>query len=495
MSAMADICLILEGTYPYITGGVSSWIHDIITNLDDFTFDIIAILPSKNYVREYKFKIPPNVNTINNLYLNEINDESNKISSSIKNQNFFNELSACFIGQKELKLNELSSIVNIFDKYKPSLGDFINTKEGWNFFLKLYETFDPDFSFIDFFWTTRFILVPIINIINFIPPDCKCFHSVSTGYAGLLAGLSRLRFKKPLLLTEHGIYTNERLLEIINARWIYDQHIDSIDISRDLSPLKRLWINLFIYIGKITYYCSDKIITLFKENMRLQIKLGAPAEKCVVIPNGIDCARFNQKRTKIPSAPDYTVGFAGRIVQIKDIKTLLYAARFVIDRLPGAKFILKGPIDEEKSYYKECRVLAELLNLNNGVIFAGPGDVSGFYKDIDLLVLSSISEAQPLALLEANLCKVPVVSTDTGAVRELIYGADEEDARIGPSGAVVPVKSPEALGLQIIKLLTEPDTNIKFGENGEKRVMRYYKKEDLINKYHKIYSELIEERD
>lgn len=488
---MADICLVLEGTYPYITGGVSSWVHDIITNLNDFTFDIVAVLPSKSYAREFKFKIPPNVNSINNLYLNEVEGSLNKKLGYFEIKKFFKELSGHAFDFKELNSGHLKAIFGTIEKYKPSIGDFIDTKEGWNFFLKLYETFDGNFSFIDFFWTMRFILIPIVNITNFNPPDCGCYHSVSTGYAGLLASLFKLRTAKPMILTEHGIYTNERLLEIVNAKWIYDQNIDSIDISRELAPLKRLWINLFIYIGKISYFCSDKIITLFKENMNLQIKLGAPAEKCSVIANGIDCGRFSLKRVKKPEAPDYTIGYVGRIVQIKDIKTLLYAARFVVDKFPGARFILKGPTDEEKSYYQECRILTNLLGLDGSVVFAGPGNVTDFYKDIDLLVLSSISEAQPLALMEANLCRVPVVSTDVGAVRELIYGADEYDMKIGASGSVVPVKSPEMLGMEIVRLLSDADLNMRLGENGEKRVLRYYQKEDLMAKYRAIYKEAI----
>ncbi len=479
--------MVLEGTYPYITGGVSSWVHDIITNLYDFTFDIVAILPSKNYVREFKYKIPPNVKSINNIYLNEIESKSDKKLGYFEIKKLYKELSAAAFELKNDKFEHLKTISDIFDKYKPSMGDFINTREGWQFFLKIYENFDSGFSFIDFFWTMRFILIPIVNITEFIPPDCSCYHSVSTGYAGLLASLFRLRTNKPMILTEHGIYTNERLLEIVNAKWIYDQNIDSIDVSRDLAPLKRLWINLFIYLGKISYHCSDKIITLFKENMNLQIKLGAPAEKCSIIPNGIDCERFNEKRPEKKGTSGYTVGYVGRIVRIKDIKTLLYAARFVADKLPSVKFILKGPVDEEKSYYEECRVLMSLLGLENNVVFAGPGDVSGFYRELDLLALSSISEAQPLALMEANLCRVPVVSTDVGAVRELLYGADEEDIKIGASGIVVPVKSPEPLGSEIIKLLTDRELNVKMGLNGEKRVLRYYKKELLMSKYREIY--------
>ena len=35
---IADVCLLLEGTYPYVQGGVSSWVHQIVTELPEVTF-------------------------------------------------------------------------------------------------------------------------------------------------------------------------------------------------------------------------------------------------------------------------------------------------------------------------------------------------------------------------------------------------------------------------------------------------------------------------
>ncbi|HNY10108.1 MAG TPA: GT4 family glycosyltransferase PelF, partial [Candidatus Wallbacteria bacterium] len=260
-----------------------------------------------------------------------------------------------------------------------------------------------------------------------------------------------------------------------------------MDAMKELSPLKQFWITLFMMISRVTYFNSDKIITLYRGNQNLQIKHGADIKKCSVIPNGIDIQRFKYKRISASAGPEYMVGFVGRIVPIKDVKSLLHAARFVVDRLAGAKFYLKGPFDEDKPYYEECKVLVSLLNLDQNVFFTGPSDVTEFYRELDVLVLSSVSEAQPLSLLEANLCAVPVVSTDVGAVRELLYGIDDEDAKLGPSGIVVPVKSPQALGEEIVKLLSNRDLNNKMGAAGVKRVLSYYKKEDLMTKYHDIY--------
>ena len=44
----ADICLILEGTYPYVAGGVSSWTHDLIRAQPDLSFHLLTLLNSLN---------------------------------------------------------------------------------------------------------------------------------------------------------------------------------------------------------------------------------------------------------------------------------------------------------------------------------------------------------------------------------------------------------------------------------------------------------------
>ena len=57
MKPKTDICLLLEGTYPYVTGGVSSWVHQLISSLQEFTFSLVVILPNKNFSQEAKYPV------------------------------------------------------------------------------------------------------------------------------------------------------------------------------------------------------------------------------------------------------------------------------------------------------------------------------------------------------------------------------------------------------------------------------------------------------
>ena len=64
-----DICLIVEGSYPYIKGGVASWIHQILENYPDFTFDIVVLVASDKDEYKLQYEIPKNVNKIHHIYI------------------------------------------------------------------------------------------------------------------------------------------------------------------------------------------------------------------------------------------------------------------------------------------------------------------------------------------------------------------------------------------------------------------------------------------
>ena len=71
---MIDVCLILEGTYPFVSGGVATWIHQLVSAMTDVRFSILSISPYPNPRREYKFAIPPNVVDIQDVYLHHTVD-------------------------------------------------------------------------------------------------------------------------------------------------------------------------------------------------------------------------------------------------------------------------------------------------------------------------------------------------------------------------------------------------------------------------------------
>ena len=66
------ICLIAEGSYPYIVGGVSSWIHQLVTNISQYEFIIISINPDSKIKGDYKYELPSNLIKIHDIFLDEV---------------------------------------------------------------------------------------------------------------------------------------------------------------------------------------------------------------------------------------------------------------------------------------------------------------------------------------------------------------------------------------------------------------------------------------
>ena len=98
---------------------------------------------------------------------------------------------------------------------------------------------------------------------------------------------------------------------------------------------------------------------------------------------------------------------------------------------------------------------------------------------MDVIVLTSISEAQPLVILEANICGVPCVATDVGACSELLYGRTAPDRALGSSGLITPIANPEATASAIIEILSDDGRRQRMGESGIARVRKFYDEQDL----------------
>ena len=302
-------------------------------------------------------------------------------------------------------------------------------------------------------------------------PKANIYHSVTTGYAGFLGAIIAHQKKGKFLLTEHGIYPREREEEILASNWIDND-------------FKNIWIDYFYYLSKLAYQYCDRIIALFEYNRQIQIEYGAQEEKTMVIPNGVDEEKYSSVIRE--KRKGFNVGSVLRVVPIKDVKMMIKGFKIASDKIPDMTLWLIGPVDEDEVYYKECVQLVENLGLKDKVIFTGMANVMEYYTFLDLLLLTSISEGQPLSILEGLASGIPFVATDVGNCREILIGKTD----IGEAGVVIPPTSYTALAEVLIKLYDEPDRLKEFSENGKKIIRKYYSKKSFIENYKKIYDEL-----
>jgi glycosyltransferase involved in cell wall biosynthesis len=248
-----------------------------------------------------------------------------------------------------------------------------------------------------------------------------------------------------------------------------------------------MWIHFFEALSKMAYAQALQIVSLYEANRIRQVSEGADAAKTLSIPNGIDLPRFIPQRAKRPERIPPIVCLIGRVVPIKDIKTFIRAMRTVVNQLPEAEGWIAGPEDEDEGYAQECRELVETLGLAQQVKFLGFQKVEALMPKIGLTILSSISEALPLVVLEGFAAGVPTITTDVGSCRQLVYGLSPEDQGIGKAGEVVRIADPIAMANAALALLKDEQAWLAASQAGIKRVETYYTQTMMYDSYRQLY--------
>lgn len=356
-----------------------------------------------------------------------------------------------------------------------------------------YGRLTPRAAFSDFFWAWRALVGGLLQTLESPLPEARVYHAISTGYAGLMAARANAQTGRPAIVTEHGIYTNERRMEVLMAPWIRDTIDRGYALDDDRLDVRELWLLGFEAFARICYAHCRRVTTLYEDNQRLQRAFGALEDRLQVIANGVRLERFQALAAPDSAPRPPTVALIGRVAPIKDVKSFIAAVARVRERVPKLRALVLGPTDEDPAYARECRSLVDELGLAETLEFTGKVDVGAYLPQIDVIALTSISEAQPLVLLEAGAAGVPCVTTNVGSCREIIEGRSDEDPRIGQAGHVVELMNIDALAEAIARLLSDADERVLFGRRLQQRVETNYRSEQSAQKYRALYAEAMAE--
>ena len=479
---MIDVLIIAEGTYPYVRGGVSSWIHQLISGLDEYKFGIVFLGSRKKDYKEKKYEFPKNLVFYHEEFMFDEDDfPEKKAILKVKDFDKIEKFHEYFKNNKEYDFFK-----NIdFFKNTASLKNFLYSYPSWEFIEKHYEINVSNSPFINYIWSVKNMHIPIWKLVKVVDviKEFRIVHSPSTGYAGFLAALLSYTYNRPFILTEHGIYIKERKIDLLNASWIKDSIYRFHKQIGELDYSKKMWIRFFEGLGKIQYDRAEIIISLYKKAREVQISYGAPKEKTEVIPNGIDIEKLKPLRKKeIPKV----ITLIGRVVPIKDIKTFIKAIKLTSTKIPDIQGWIVGPEDEDPEYVNECKKLVETLNLKNNVKFLGFQNITDILPKTGLLTLTSISEGMPLTVIEGFAAGLPCVSTDVGSCKELIYGNDGKKA-----GEITHIADTTEIANAYIKILSNENIYREYQNNAIERVERDYTKEKFLNSYKNIYERFL----
>lgn len=461
------ICVICEGSYPFVMGGVSSWLQGLMAGMPQHTFTIWAIGAQKKQRGQRAYQLPANVESVREVFLDEILE-----GPAIRNKRPFRLTGAQREALKQMLSCEDPAWSVLFQLLGRSRSRNLSFLLSRDFLLLLEEIGEKNFPFVgftDYFWSVRSMFLPLLYLMGEKPPQADLYYSVSAGYAGVLGAMASVTTGSPFMLTEHGIYTREREEEILRTNWVPPH-------------FKDLWISMFYMFTRCAYRYAASVTSLFYQSSLIQQEIGCPADKCAVIPNGVQYERWS---TIPPKMPDGYVDITAvvRVAPIKDVKTMLYAFSLASAERKNLRLHIIGPTDEDEEYFEECLQLQEDLGLGN-VRFTGRADVRDYMKQTDFTLLTSISEGQPLAVLEAMAAGRPAVTTDVGACRELLLGTDDD---FGPAGICVPVMHQSALCDAILTLCEDSELRARMGEAGRRRVAEKYRYVTMLERYERRF--------
>jgi glycosyltransferase involved in cell wall biosynthesis len=232
---------------------------------------------------------------------------------------------------------------------------------------------------------------------------------------------------------------------------------------------------------------TDAFIAVAGEHARfLAEHEGCPAAKVRVIPNGVDVDRFRalppshslRAELNLPEGAP-VAGIVAALRAEKHHELFLRAAALVARRLPEARFLVVGDGPRRAT----LEALARDLSIDKSVRFVGTrNDVPELLSLVDVAVLTSHMESNPVSLLEAMASETPVVATRVGSVPETVID--------GKTGFLAAPGDADEIAERVVRLLDDPGLARRMGRAGREQVVAHGSVERMVDGYEHLIGEI-----
>ncbi|GAA1602141.1 DUF3492 domain-containing protein [Streptomyces globosus] len=311
--------------------------------------------------------------------------------------------------------------------------------------------------------------------------DVDVCHAAAGGIAALPGLLAKRFFGVPLLVTEYGVRLRAHYL----------------DRPEGGRPAVRALLAAFhVRLACEIYARADLLTPGNAHARRWQERCGATRDRMETVYPGMEADRFAAVGEDPACGDPDTLVWVGRIEPGKDLVGLLHAFAEVRKAAPGTRLRIFGSAPAVPGYLADCRSLAAQLFPDEAAdaVTAGENPVS--FEDVGgpeaataaeaygsgrVAVLSSVVEGFPTGLAEAMFCGRATVSTDVGAVCEVIGG----------TGLVVPPRNPRALADACLSLLRDPERAQRLGAAARARALELFTVEQNISAFREAYLRLL----
>lgn len=209
---------------------------------------------------------------------------------------------------------------------------------------------------------------------------------------------------------------------------------------------------------------------------------GFPADRVVVIPNGVDAAKYAPlrdvgavKRELGIDANAPVVGIVAALRPEKNHELFLELARRVLRQLPSARFLIVG----DGLCRGDLERRAAEMGLRSSVLFLGSrNDVPRLLTAMDVFALTSHNEANPISILEAMSVGRPVVATDVGSIHEAVSE--------GVTGHLAAAGDSARLTERVLGLLTDEPRRLAMGAAARRTVIERWSIDAMVCGYERL---------
>jgi glycosyltransferase involved in cell wall biosynthesis len=230
---------------------------------------------------------------------------------------------------------------------------------------------------------------------------------------------------------------------------------------------------------------ADCFVAVSQHTATTLIGQGYPRDRIRVVYNAVPWESPPTTGPHPASGAPPVIGWVARLAESKGQRELIRAFSELASRHPSAQLWLVGKDQQSGGRFEtELRSLAETLGVSNRTVFWGyRDDVKELMQRMTLFVLPSLTEAFPVALLEAMALGVPTVATEVAGVPEIITD--------GETGVLVPPGDVGALSRAMDRVLSDSDLAGSLGERGRESVTSRFTKEKMLREMRAIYSDLL----
>jgi glycosyltransferase involved in cell wall biosynthesis len=243
---------------------------------------------------------------------------------------------------------------------------------------------------------------------------------------------------------------------------------------------ERILLPLTSRLHKETIKKCARIITITDQTKNLYIKT-FDERNISTIPFGVDTDVFKPARLKERSE-ECEILYAGSLYPLKGVHDLIRAIANVRKHGLKANLTIVGEGQQKEA----LTALTRALGIEEHVKFEGfvpYSNMPQYYKRCEVFCFPTLGEPFGKAVIEAMACGKPVIATNVGGTAEIIQ--DKVD------GLLVPPSNPEAIALQITRLVEDKNERRRLGERARETAVNRFSWSTIAEKYHQLYSGLL----